>query len=112
MWAATVRTVRTWPRKLTSSARDMASARSSAIGPVHPTPALLSSTSRAHAPDTGVVEKHVVAVMPRQHVSDGGVDVGVGGDVELERLCGRRASEVGDHAEVMPSLKQLLLLSM
>jgi len=83
----------------------MASLRSSAIGPVHPTPALLSSTSRARAPNTGVVEKHVVAAMPRQHVADGGADVGVGGDVELERLCGRRASEVGDQAEVMPSLK-------
>ena len=51
-------------------------------------------------------------VMPRQHVADGGANAGVGDDVELERLRGRRASEVGDHAEVMPSLKQLLLLSM
>ena len=42
---------------------------------------------------------------PIQHVTDGGADAGVGADVELERLCRRRASEVGDQAEVMPSLK-------
>ena len=59
---------------------------------MHLTPALL-------------IEKHVVSAMPRQHVADGGADAGVGGDVEPERLRGWRASEVGDQAEVMPSLK-------
>ena len=44
-------------------------------------------------------------VMPRQHVADGGANAGVGDDVELERLCGWRASEVSDQADVVPSLK-------
>jgi len=44
-------------------------------------------------------------VKPRQHVVNGGADAGIGGDVEVERLRGRRASEVGDQAEVMSSLK-------
>jgi hypothetical protein len=43
--------------------------------------------------------------MPRQHVVNGGVVVGVGGDVERERLCGQRAREVGGQAEVMPLAK-------
>uniref|UniRef100_A0A0A8ZA99 Uncharacterized protein n=1 Tax=Arundo donax TaxID=35708 RepID=A0A0A8ZA99_ARUDO len=45
MCGATARTIRTWPRKFTSMARRTASPRSSASGPVHPIPALFTSTS-------------------------------------------------------------------